>query len=181
MIASVAPNEPLSVPEHPDGPEGWAYAVIDGRGQTVFADNAGELVALFVNGYDAIPQTDEGDDEALAARYEVLVQMAEVAQRGIVDRAVEDGTFDPVEAGEEALTGLFAPRSLPWGGFWTRDGAARFEWDGGVPIVVLATDYEPYTDRPAPTGNVLVVDPYTELTFLQSLGALGLVKFLVAS
>jgi hypothetical protein len=31
---------------------------------------------------------------------------------------------------------------------------------------LIAVDYAPYSERPKPQGNVVLVDPYTETTFL---------------
>ena len=190
MLISLGPNEPVSLPPHPDGPGGWAYAVVDDEGQVVFADNAGELVALVILGYGDIPGNDEGHDEALAVRYEALVEMADRSQRYLVDQAAESGLFDPLEADEETLTALFAPRTRPWEGHaaapltGTSPTASRpgrnLVWRDRVPLVLIATDYEPYTDRPKPTGRALFLDPSTEISFLRSLDALGLIKLLAA-
>ena len=210
MLVSLGPNEPVSLPPHPDGPGGWAYAVVDDEGQVIFADNAGELVALVILGYGDISDSDEGHDEALATRYEALVEMAERAQRYLVDQAAESGLFDPLEADEETLTALFAPRTRPWEGHaaapptgigptgtgpigtgpvrpsltGTGPTASRppgdHVWRDRVPLVLIATDYEPYTDRPKPTGRALFLDPSTEISFLRSLDALGLIKLLAA-
>ena len=179
MLTAIKANEPVTLPPHPDGPGGWAYALIDNEGQVVFADDAGELVALFIEGY-RFPRDDRGHDLALAARSEALVEVAERSQRYLVDEAVEGGVLDPLAAGEDALTALFAPRTRPWEGRSTEDGTASYEWDGPVPLILLATDYAPFTDRPQPTGNVVYLDPSTEVSFLVSLDTLGLVKFLVA-
>lgn len=178
MLESVAADSDITLPDHPDGPGGWAYAVVDKDGQVIFADNTGELVALFVQGYADIPGNDAGHDLALVARYEALVEIAERSQRFLVDEAVERGTLDPLEAGEDVLTALFAPRERPWGGMEGPDGQVSFEWDGPVPLVLIATDYAPFTGRPSPTGNVVFLDPSTELSFMVSLDTLGLVKFM---
>lgn len=181
MLEPVAVNGDITLPDHPDGPGGWAYALVDNDGQVIFSDNAGELVALLIQGYADIPASDTGHDLALVARYEALVEIAERAQRFLVDEAIERGTLDPLEAGEDVLTALFAPRERPWGGMDGPDGQVSFEWDRPVPLILIATDYAPFTDRPCPTGNVLFLDPSTELSFMVSLDTLGLVKFMVAA
>ena len=164
---------PTDAPPHPDPDGEWVYVVIDGEGQTIFADNLGELVNLVIEGYSDIPEGDDGNDKALVARYEALVEMAERAQRYLLDEAVESGLFDPLDAGgEDVLTALVAPRVRPWSG--TDDGSTN--WQGQVPLVLIATDYEPYTDRIMPTGKVVMLNPATELTFMESMNKLGLLR-----
>lgn len=180
MLASIRSSEKVVLPPHPDGDKGWAYAIVDDDGNVFVSDDTGELVALTIERYNKVPYTDEGHDEALAMRYEALVQIAERAQHFLVDEAVEKGIVDPVEADEDSLTALFSPRSRPWDGITGPDGEVCHEWWGRAPLVLIATDYAPYTERPCPSGNVVLLDPATETSFLLSLDVLGLVKFLVA-
>jgi hypothetical protein len=49
-----------------------------------------------------------------------------------------------------------------------------------VPLVLMTSDYVPFTERPAPTGNIFWLDPTTELTYLRSLDRLGVMKLLVS-
>ena len=56
-------------------------------------------------------------------------------------------------------------------------GARSFEWTEDVPLVAVATDYAPFTARPAPTGRVVMLDPSSEMGFCLSLAALGLFEF----
>ena len=51
------------------------------------------------------------------------------------------------------------------------------ELDLAVPLVVIATDYQPYTDRLAPNGRIVWLDPSTEVTFLRALDSLGIIEF----
>lgn len=53
------------------------------------------------------------------------------------------------------------------------------DWQHVVPLVLIATDYLPFTGREAPTGNVLWLDPSTEVTYLRSLARLGILEFRV--
>jgi len=179
MLTSIGANSPVVLPPHPDGPGGWAYSLIDHEGQVIFSDDAGDLVALFIVGYDDFPLDDQGHDMALVARVEALVEVAERSQHYLVDEAIEGGVLDPLAVDEDILTALFAPRDRPWEGCALEDGSTTYDWDGSVPLILLATDYSPYTDRPQPTGNVVYLDPSTELSFLTSLDGLGLVRFLV--
>lgn len=181
MLASIKSSDEIILPPHPDGDKGWAYAIVGDDGNVFVSDDAGDLVALVIDGYDKVPHTDDGHDKALAMRYEALVQIAERAQHFLVDEAVEKGVIDPVMADEGQLTALFSPRSRPWDGATGRNGEVCCTWEGRTPLVLIATDYAPYTARPCPSGNIVLLDPCTETSFLLSLDVLGLVKFLVAS
>ena len=82
-----------------------------------------------------------------------------------------EGDFDPEVESEAVLTAIFAEK----------DQAVLDieEWDHKMPLFLIATDYAPYTKVPAPKGNVLWIDPATELTLLLSLQALGDFELLV--
>lgn len=73
-------------------------------------------------------------------------------------------------AGEDVLTALFSSRSKPH-----EDG----DWYHDVPLVLIATDYEPYTDRKRPSGKIVWISPETEVTFLRALEVLGLFELLL--
>ena len=79
---------------------------------------------------------------------------------------------DPRTCTEDELSALFAPHC---------EGPAvqAGVWDDAVPLTLVATDYAPFTDVGAPTGNVRVIDPSDERTFCESLDALGLVHVLI--
>lgn len=147
----------------------WPMALVRGD-QTVFADTATELVGHLIEGYANLPDTEGGNAQALVARWRTCVATASDVQALIcADRAAE-GTFDPAAESEEVLTALFSDKTVPVEGFDT--------WDlGSVPLVLVATDYEPYTERVAPTGNVLWIDPSDEVAFLHSLTNLGVIQF----
>ena len=52
-------------------------------------------------------------------------------------------------------------------------------WELTIPLILIATDYEPYTDRVRPVGNVQFVDPANERSFLGSLSDIGAVSLFV--
>jgi len=124
------------------------------------------LVAELIAGYDTT-----GDDD-LEQRYRFAVLAASQVQAVLAADAVADGTFDPADHDEATLTALFASRAHPV--------PEQVEtWGLAVPLVLVATDYEPYTDRALPLGNVKVVDPADERTLLGSLSDLGVVSLYV--
>ncbi len=162
MLITVPAGQPLP-------PGEWAYAVIDRGGAAYLADSASELVAHIVGesfaGYRALGHGPEDLERALEARTEFLAQVAGAAQR-----ALAEGKISPTETDEQILTGTYASKAVAFEG----------DWAGAIPLVALATHYEPYTDRPRPLGEVMFVDPSTELTFLQSLESLGLLQLWMA-
>ena len=50
------------------------------------------------------------------------------------------------------------------------------EWNGPIPLVLSAHDYQPDGPRPRPGGDIIWLDPRDEATFLASMEAAGLVR-----
>lgn len=130
------------------------------------ADTLTELVA------DLIPGYSEDAGEALEQRYRAAVVYADGMQAQFAAERQGSGQLDPAALSEPELTAIFASRSelAPIPGD---------VWEHEVPLVLVATDYEPYTDRVKPVGNVKFVDPANERTFLGSLSDLGALTLFV--
>lgn len=156
---------------------GMHLLVIDGGGMMHFSDSARELVEMDIDGYEAIPDSDEGHDRALEVRYDHLIELAEKSQRWMVDEAARRGVVDWDSVDEAALTALCVGRTVPFEGLPTDGGGRDLDWKLGVPLVLCTTDYEPYTKRETPTGRIVWVNPVTELTYLRSLANLGVIQF----
>lgn len=109
-------------------------------------------------------------------RYDRLIELAEKSQRWMVDESVRRGVIDWDSADEDVLTALCSERTSPFGGVATADGGRDFDWKLEVPLILCATDYEPYTERTAPTGRIVWVNPATDLTYLRSLANLGVIQ-----
>lgn len=140
--------------------------------KAVLAETRTELTAELIEGYADLPETEEGDTEALYARYRTSVQIANTLQQVLAAHAAEQGTFDPSTQSEDVLTAIFTDRSEKI------DEIA--EWTNkDVPLVLVATEYAPYATATKPSGNVLWVDPFTETTFLQTLSDIGIVELFV--
>jgi hypothetical protein len=182
MIATVEPCDTrgtVGLP-HPDGGD-WLYAVLDGSGALTLSDSASELVGTAIPGYLNLPEVDADHDEALGMRYDFLVELARRTQQSIVDQAVKSGELDLTALSDDATTALFADRTQPFDGLAGSDGAWTYHWDLAVPLVLIATDYQPYTHRPAPNGRIVWLDPATEVSFLRALHTLGIIEFRVLS
>ena len=123
----------------------------------------------------ALPGIDPGyldldDEAALYARYDHAVAAAREAQD---QQASDSDDFNPGKASEEVLTMLFAvPKSTPLAGLHA--------WNELVPLVLIATDYAPYTEQLAPSGNVKFINPADERSFLDTLMDVGLINLVVA-
>ncbi len=194
MILIVPPTDRDSAPPaHPEGGT-WQYAGVALSGQTYFADSVTEIIEATLPGYASLKFVDdagrvefleEGDDVALVMRYEDLISHATGYQEAIVNAAVEKGAFIPSEVSEDVLTALLAERIVPFEGIPLNDDPAdprvELEWDCEVPLVLMTSDYAPFTDRPEPTGNIIWLDPTTELTYLRSLDRLGVMKLLTTA
>jgi hypothetical protein len=139
--------------------------------QATGADTAGELPAVLIPGYEAIADDDAGHDEALWRRYESAVATATELQETLLATAAVHGDFDAARADEAVLTALLADKTSPYTGP---------VWRQRVPLVLIDTDYEPFTARPLPEGGVIYLRPAQEHDYLASLAEAGLIQYLVA-
>lgn len=174
---------PIVEPLHEDGAPFASVLVAaadaDGGQAITFADSATDLVAQLIEGYDAIPDTDEGHDDALFARYLFLLRVAAMHQAALIETAVDAGDFDPTRADDELLTALFSERGKPFEGRRLPTGEVEQDWTADVPLVLIDTDYAPFTERHRPQGRVVWLDPSLETTFLESLDRLSLIGYRV--
>lgn len=160
---------PAQLPAREDGSQ-YPFALAFGD-KVVLAETRTELTAEVIDGYADIQDGEEGDGEALWARYNAAVHFATTLQQVLAANAVEAGTFDPSQESEDTLTALFTPRS--------EKIDEISEWKGAVPLVLVASNYAPYTGSAKPAGNVMWIDPYTETTFLEGLDSLGIAELYV--
>jgi hypothetical protein len=178
------------VPDHPEGKR-WPYVVIALDGDTIYADSATEVIEATIADYSSFKVVDEngdseffdaGNDLALIARYDDLLRYATAWQETVFAAAIEDGSFDPTNATEDELTALVAERVIPFIGLPLNDDVddtrVDLEWGCSVPLALMVNDYMPFTERPAPTGNIQWFDPTTELTYLRTLHAIGVLHLL---
>jgi len=163
-IAVIAPTDP-SIPKRPDGDDFYA-ALVSPDTSSIFADTLTEIVAELIPSYDnsvtnGSPGTDT--DAAFVQRLDLLAELAAHRQALIAASATNQGRHFT----EAELTALFTPKDQPA----PVDGA----WDDeDVPLLLLSTNYAPTTQHPLPTGDaVYVLDPSTELTFLQGFALLS--------
>jgi hypothetical protein len=154
----VSPGEDITA--HLSESDRWVVAVTNPTSKvTVLSDSLTDVVADMIDGYDSSDPV-----HAFEQRLDYVVRSTAFQQGIIAAAAAADGTLDIETVGEDALTALFSDRS---------EAAEVTEWHHEVPLLHVASHYEPYTERPRPKGNVHLLDPYTELTLLLSLHAAG--------
>ncbi|MDQ2740274.1 MAG: hypothetical protein M3Y35_17040, partial [Actinomycetota bacterium] len=95
---------------------------------TTGAESITELVGELIGGYDDIPQSPEGHDQALGARYDQAVGVATTLQGSLAAQAAEAGVFDPSAETEEALTALFTERTNAFEGIHDGNGEITLDW-----------------------------------------------------
>lgn len=145
--------------------DGWYAALEFEDGTVIFSDTLTEILGELLDGYGEDITSEAGAEQAFNARVDFAVRQANARQGLLALIATDDGDFDPEVESEDTLTAIFSDRDeyIP----------VVELWDGKVPLVLISTEYEPFTEIPKPTGNVQWVNPATDLTLLSSLAELG--------
>lgn len=151
----------LTTARAPRGPTG-ATAVIDapfamlhnGGDDLSTADTRTELCAALIDGY-----TDLDDTAATQARIRYTLDCQVRLQAHLVANHA-----DPID--DDHLDLLLGPRA---------DQPVLTEWNHPVPLVCITSFYSPWADTPAPTGNIIWLDPTDETTLLETLHATGVI------
>ena len=152
----------LDIPTRPDGTR-YRFELIHGYART-YADTADELLAAVIPGYGDLP------DEAarLRARMWHTARLQVNLQAGLVT-PVDIANSTPAE--QDILLGFVG------------EPPAVDSWDSPVPLVLIDSDYAPYTDRTRPAGvpdvehpdNVIWLSPTDPYDLLSSLHRAGTV------
>lgn len=171
FIIVPAPDPGEAMPTNPDG-SSWNHAMLfsqEDEMRLAMADTAGELLALLIDDYPAQDATVDDLVEIDAARIDYGIRLAQGVQESWLASAVTEGILD---------LGRTDPRDVD---AWFRSKAAGVdvgEWTQEVPLVCLDMSYAPFTDIPAPTGNVVWVEVRDEVALLNSMSQLGLIGWL---
>lgn len=158
-------NSGRSTDAFPFSPTGALHRFALVRGEmTVFSDDMSDLIGSVIPGYAGLSLEDATIErwKCAAATATDLQQL--MAAAGGLDVAVES---------EDVLTAIFTDRAnaLP-------DGSLTAgEWTHQVPLILVATDYQPFTSALAPNGNVQFLDPSSERAFLVTLAQTGVWQF----
>ncbi|WP_114906718.1 hypothetical protein [Ornithinimicrobium murale] len=156
------------MPTKPDGAS-WNHAMVfsqDGQMQMAVADTAGELLALVIDDYPTRDASVEDLVELDAARIDYGIRLAQGIQESWLASAVTEGALELGQADPRDVDAWFRAKD---------SGVDVGQWSRDVPLVCLDMAYEPFTDTPAPTGNVAWVEVRDELSLLNSMSQLGLI------
>ena len=107
---------------------------------------------------------DEDDDVAFIDRYHVAREVAGEVQAVFNAQAQLQG----VDVTDPSLGLIWQEKSVV--------PENLGEWAEDVPLVLVRTDFAPFTDRVSPTGGVLWIDPSTEREFVESCDRAGFVQ-----
>lgn len=136
------------------------------NGTEITGDTRSEIVDQVVAGHADPPEGLDGDTARFELRLGELIAIANRVQ------ALAMSDVDPSELDEEVLTALFHDRAT--------DVVEVEDWPEGLPpLVLIATNYAPYSEVPAPEGNVVLLDPKDETTFLESVVRAGIAQLYV--
>jgi hypothetical protein len=177
MAVAVLSDQNVSVSPSPAYPiEGgvWPFALMAGN-NTVFADSLSELVGFVIPDYADIPLTEEGAVDAFFARVDAGAAFVAIAQGTMLAALNDEGVFVPENESEDVLTALLGARGTGLIDGLDFDGV----WEHAIPLLLLSTDYAPFSDVAPITGNVQYFDPSDERVFVDSLAQLGLVELFV--
>ena len=151
------------IPAHGGGP--WPFVFVGPDGAAVFSDTRTEIVDAMIDCYPAVLDPLSMDDQALEARIDSLASLGSQAQAGILASLSDQEELLPL-LDDVKLTALFAPKDS-----WP---IPITTWDEQIPLLLLATNFAPFTETPAPSGERIIwLDPTTETTYLDALSKLG--------
>ena len=175
MKVTVDSPPPGTGPEPPPHESVWPFLMAHGD-QITWADTRSELVAALIDGYDEIADSPDGVTEATWARYRQTMAVTADVQASILADATDKGAFDPEQLaatpeGETILTALMVERTVPF--------TELVEWTFEVPLVLIESDYAPFTDRARPDGRIIWIDPSDERRYLESLERVQRVRVFV--
>lgn len=165
MASLTIKNFDGATPLREDGSR-WPFILTMGD-TAIVADHNADLIGALDGSYLTIPERDVV--ASLLARSTLALSLAAHRQAELL--GLHLATHGEGTVTEDELNVILAPRNeaLVLAGPWTHP----------VQLVGIATDYDPYSDRLAPTGNIVLVDPYTDVTLLRSLDAAGVLVYRV--
>lgn len=145
----------------------FPFAFLTLNNELVGADSRTGIVEGLIDGYESLTPDEHDSDPWTSARYTLLAQAAAAAQVSLLDAAYDANPELEADLSEDELTALLHPKNEETLEFdaWVRDE---------VPLVMMATDYAPYSSTPQPDGDGIVwVNCHDERVFLNSLERLG--------
>lgn len=163
-------TEATELPQDENGSP-WPFILI--REDTAYlAHSRTELVGALIDGYEDIPHTSAGDEEALLARIDVAVEVASALQGAASAFATNESGVNFEEFPELAEL-VFTPKEV------ALDIEGGYQYD--LPLYVVTSTYDAAKKNVPEGESVIVIDPSDETTLLSSLAATGICSLLVAS
>lgn len=148
----------------------YKYAILGAEGQTFLADTATECVEELVEGYAKLRPSDA--DKATILRHQYMIQVATLLQaRFTAHEVFHNGYLLDDDPDHDAVAVLLTDRNV---------FVSIEKWDHQVPLVLLRTDYEPFTAEQLPSGNIVWLDPSDEMKFLVTLNDAGVIEFRIS-
>lgn len=139
----------------------------------VFGDSLVEMFATVFPDYQAALEADSDGQQALLYRVSAVAHFAQLMQEAALVEYREK--YPDAELSEDFLTAVLT----------AKDGriVVLSEWmEEELPLYLLTTQYEPFTEVPRPRGkSVVFLDPSTERGAFDALETLGFGKLLTRS
>ena len=144
IVQNTREGDPVPVvPSHPSN-LAWVYEMIfDSREQRAYADSFGDLVAVLIDGYADFDGTAKADARIPYAHMARLVSQTDFLMS-------YGGTLNDADQ---------AAASLPPGEF-------TGVWQSELPLVLVTSDYAPYTSTPQPSVSVRRGDGFSSLAWI---------------
>lgn len=143
------------------------YALLNiADGSTIEGGSRSEIVDQLIPEHGALPEGDESIQARFDLRHDYLAGVAQSAQATILAALTQEHPDAVAAFDDDVRMVLFHDR------YTERVDLAS--WESDIPLFLVATAYEPYTEWPRPDGgSVVFLDPKDETTFLDALVAAG--------
>jgi hypothetical protein len=148
-----------------------------------WADDVESLCAVLTGDPEGYLAGDE--THRLVKRILTTSRLAAILQAELIHEAQTDGSnrWDRLTADEQAL--LLLPRHEAVRGPDLHEGLfAAPHWSAEVPLVVVTTQHQPWTEHPMPRGGrdrIIALDPLTPESLLDTLIDAGVVQVFLRS
>lgn len=122
------------------------------------------------------------EDQADFERIRWTLHQAVILQAQIIAAAERSGAWSSVTEAERHVlgsVGLVAPSGFTAGGVGAGCLGADV-WTARVPLVLVATAYQPFGGADMPEGNVIVLDPSDDERLLITLHDAGVIRWMIA-
>lgn len=162
------------IPPHPDEGRSWQFRLVLDNDRTIYADEVVELARALVGPTypDAgEPLTQRTIERQFAARRRFAIRFAIRTQAVVLACLEREDVFDIKRCSAWMRDTLLEPRDR------VPRRPLRF-WESNIPLVLVASNASPMTDRPATLGGtVVVIDDLSDEGLLKSVSAMSGFRF----